>query len=201
MNIPQGPLMLRGSEERTTPTPASPAEATRMVRNSPGPLGMLTPAVWTICLLGSLAMAALVTLTPKGTGWAWGSPVVELRWYLTGLGSAATMIQLIGNLALLAVPAALVVLRWPAWGRPRLLTAAFFPVGTCIELLQWALPLGRVVSPLDAVLNATGAVASGLVVAHLLPRAQYGMSLHRDDDGAESWRDSRGMTAHPAATR
>ena len=171
MNIPQGPLMLRGSEERTTPTPASPAEATRMVRNSPGPLGMLTPAVWTICLLGSMAMAALATLTPRGTGWAWGSPVVELRWYLTGLGSAATMIQLIGNLALLAVPAALVVLRWPAWGRPRLLTALFLPAGTCIELLQWALPLGRVVSPLDAVLNATGAVASGLVVAHLSRRS------------------------------
>jgi hypothetical protein len=31
---------------------------------------------------------------------------------------------------------------------------------------QWLLPLGRVVSPLDAVLNATGAVAAGLVVAH-----------------------------------
>jgi hypothetical protein len=37
-------------------------------------------------------------------------------------------------------------------------------VGTGIELLQWALPLGRVVSPLDAVLNATGAVAVGLLV-------------------------------------
>jgi hypothetical protein len=92
---------------------------------------------------------------------------VELRWYLTGIGSPATMVQLIGNLALLAVPAALVVMRWPAWGRTGPLTALFLSAGTCIELLQWALPLGRVVSPLDAVLNATGAVASGLFVAHL----------------------------------
>jgi hypothetical protein len=37
--------------------------------------------------------------------------------------------------------------------------------GTGIELLQWLLPLGRVVSPLDAVLNATGAVLAGLATA------------------------------------
>jgi hypothetical protein len=34
-------------------------------------------------------------------------------------------------------------------------------------LLQWTLPLGRVVSPVDALLNATGAVITGLVVARL----------------------------------
>jgi hypothetical protein len=134
-------------------------------------MGPLTPTAWTLALLISVAMAVLATLTPEGTGWAWGSPAVELRWYLTGFGSAATMIQLIGNLGLLAVPAALVVMRWPTWGHPRLLTAVFLPAGTCIEFLQWALPLGRVVSPLDAVLNATGAVASGLFVARLRRRS------------------------------
>jgi hypothetical protein len=136
-----------------------------------GPKRADVPVAWTLCFLISVAIAALATLTPEGTGWAWGSPVVELRWYLTGLGSAATMIQLIGNLGLLAVPAALMVLRRPTWGHPRMLTAVFLTAGICIELLQWALPLGRVVSPLDAVLNATGAVASGLFVAHLHRRS------------------------------
>jgi hypothetical protein len=41
------------------------------------------------------------------------------------------------------------------------------PWGTGIELLQWALPLGRVVSPADALLDATGGVAAGPVVTHL----------------------------------
>jgi hypothetical protein len=36
-----------------------------------------------------------------------------------------------------------------------------------IELLQWGLPLGRVVSPLDAVLNTVGALAAGGIVAAL----------------------------------
>jgi hypothetical protein len=121
-------------------------------------------AAW---LLASLAVVALLTLTPEGRGWAWGSPVVELRWYLTGLDSSATVLQLTGNLALLTVPAALAVLAWPALGRVLRLATVSLATGTGIELLQWALPLGRVVSPLDAVLNATGAVAVGLVVAHL----------------------------------
>ena len=122
---------------------------------------------WSVWLLASLALVALLTLTPEGRGWAWGSPVVELRWYLTGLDSSATVLQLAGNLALLAVPAGLAVRTWPALGRLPRLTAVSLAVATGIELLQWALPLGRVVSPLDAVLNATGAVAAGLVVAQL----------------------------------
>jgi VanZ family protein len=44
----------------------------------------------------------------------------------------------------------------------RLLPAAV-ATGASIELLQWALPLGRVVSPVDVLLNACGAVAVGLV--------------------------------------
>jgi hypothetical protein len=114
-----------------------------------------------------LAVVALLTLAPEGQGWAWGSPVVELRWYLTALDSSATVLQLAGNLAILTVPAALAVLAWPALGRPVRLATVSLAAGTGIELLQWALPLGRVVSPLDAVLNATGAIAVGLVVAHL----------------------------------
>jgi hypothetical protein len=122
---------------------------------------------WTVGLVASLAVVALLTLTPEGSGWAWGSPTTELRWYLTGLGSTATLVQLTGNLGLLVVPAALAVLRRPSLGRPPLLATTALATGTGIELLQWALPLGRVVSPLDAVLNATGAVAAGLAVAHL----------------------------------
>ncbi|MGZ8750623.1 MAG: VanZ family protein, partial [Pseudonocardia sp.] len=121
----------------------------------------------TIALLASLAVVALLTLTPDGHGWAWGSPLTEAHWYLSGLDSTATMLQLTGNLSLLTVPAARAVLSWPALGRPRALAVVAFAVSAGIEVAQWALPLGRVVSPLDAVLNATGAIAAGLLTAHV----------------------------------
>jgi hypothetical protein len=122
---------------------------------------------WNVGLLASLALVAALTLTPEGTGWAWGSPVEELTWYLTGLDSTATVLQLVGNLSLLAVPAALAVLRWPELARPARLTGWSLAAGCSIELAQRLLPLGRVVSPVDALLNATGAVVAGLVVSHL----------------------------------
>ena len=101
-----------------------------------------------------------------------GSPVDELRWYVTGLGSEATLIQLVGNLTLLMAPAVLVVLLWPSLGRPARFGALALAAGAAIELLQWALPLGRVVSPLDAVLNAVGALLAGLATAHVQATAE-----------------------------
>ncbi len=116
-------------------------------------------------LLAALAVAWL-TLTPAGgSGWAWGAPLTELRWYATGLDSETTVLQLVGNLALLVPLAVLAVLRRPRLGTPPRLAALAVAAGAGIELLQWALPLGRVVSPVDAALNATGALAAGLVVA------------------------------------
>ena len=116
-------------------------------------------------LLAALAVAWL-TLTPAGgSGWAWGAPLTELRWYATGLDSEATVLQLVGNLVLLVPLAVLAVLRRPRLGTPPRLAALAVAAGAGIELLQWALPLGRVVSPVDAALNATGALAAGLVVA------------------------------------
>ena len=155
----------------------------------------------TVGLLASVAAVALITLTPRGRGWAWGSPAAEARWYLTGLHSTATMLQLAGNLLLLVVPFALGALRWPALRRFPVLAASALAAGSTIEFLQWALPLGRVVSPLDAVLNATGAIAAGLVVAQLravrpsgqvLPRA-YRRSLPEDDAGDAGTADDRDM--------
>lgn len=115
-------------------------------------------------LAAALVVVAALTLTPAGTGWTWGAPLTELRWYATGLDSESTLLQLVGNLALLAVPAGLVVARWPSAGRPARLTAMAVGSATAIEVLQWLLPLGRVVSPLDAALNALGAVVAGLLV-------------------------------------
>src|SRR4051812_32834754 len=139
---------------------------------SPRPLSASPPARrtapggrWSLGMATSLVAVVLITLTPRATGWAWGSPLAEARWYLTGLDSTATMLQLAGNLLLLVVPFGLAAARWPALGRVRLLAGLSLTAGSTIELLQWALPLGRVVSPLDAVLNATGALAAGLVVA------------------------------------
>lgn len=136
-------------------------------RNRPASVGTTTRGVVQLLLGATLIVVAALTLTPDGTGWTWGSPINELRWYVTGLDSTATTRQLLGNLGLLAVPAALVVVLLPSVGRTDRLVALAIAAGTGIELLQYALPLGRVVSPLDALLNATGAVAAGLLVRHL----------------------------------
>lgn len=116
-------------------------------------------------LVVALAVVARLTLTPSGTGYALASPVRELRWYVDGLGSPAATVQLLGNLLLLAVPAFLAVRLWPRLGRPLALVAVALAAGAAIELAQYALPLGRVVSPLDALLNAAGATAAGVVSA------------------------------------
>lgn len=104
--------------------------------------------------LGLAALAllvAVVTLTPAGSGgWAWGDPGTELRWYLTGLDDPSTAGQLVGNLVLLAPVAVLAVARWPGLRSAGRLAATSLAVGAGIETLQWLLPLGRVVSPVDA---------------------------------------------------
>ena len=123
-------------------------------------------------LAGAAAVVVLLTLLPAGGGWEWGAPLAELRWYATGLDSTTTMLQLVGNLLLLAPLAVLAVLRWPAMGGPGRMLLASGATATGIELLQWLLPLGRVVSPLDALLNTTGAVvAGGLVLLLRTPAA------------------------------
>ncbi|TFV80809.1 VanZ family protein [Blastococcus sp. CT_GayMR20] len=118
-------------------------------------------------LVVAAAAVALLTLLPAGRGWAWGAPLSEIRWYVSGWDSPTAMLQLTGNLVLLAPLAALAVFRWPALASPYRLAAAALGAGAQIELLQWLLPLGRVVSPLDALLNATGALVTGLVVQQL----------------------------------
>jgi hypothetical protein len=75
------------------------------------------------------------------------------------------MVELIGNLALLALPAAFAVRVWPRLGQRRVLMAVALAAGTSIETLQWVLAIGRVVSPVDALLNATGAVLAASWVA------------------------------------
>jgi hypothetical protein len=117
-------------------------------------------------LAASLALVALLTLSPSGAGgWAWGDPATELHWYAGAAHSATVTTQLLGNLALLAPSAVLAVLRWPGLRRPVALVPVALAAGATIEALQWTLPLGRVVSPVDALLNAAGAVVVGLMVA------------------------------------
>jgi VanZ like family len=118
-------------------------------------------------LAAAAVAVALLTLVPAGQGWTWGAPLSEARWYLSSLDSPTAMVQLTGNLLLLVPLAVLAVLRWPALATPGRLAAAAMAGGAGIELLQWLLPLGRVVSPLDALLNATGALLAGLVVAQI----------------------------------
>ena len=115
-------------------------------------------------LAAAAALVALLTLLPQGGVTAWGAPVDELRWYAGALTSEATLLQLTGNLVLLAPLAVLAVLRGRRWP-PRRLAAAAVGVAVGIELLQGLLPLGRVVSPVDAVLNTVGALLAGGAVA------------------------------------
>ncbi|MGY1772736.1 VanZ family protein [Blastococcus sp. SYSU D00813] len=123
------------------------------------------PQVPGAALASAALPVVLVTLSPAGAGWTWADPVTELHWYLSGLGSPSVVLQLVGNVLLLAPLAVLAVLRRPVLRRPVPLAAAALAAGTAVELLQWALPLGRVVSPVDALLNAAGAVAGGLLAA------------------------------------
>ena len=76
-----------------------------------------------LLLLASLAAVAVLTLSPAGTGWAWGAPLEELRWYAALSTDART--ELLGNLLLLAPAAAASVLLWPRLGeQPHLIRAA-----------------------------------------------------------------------------
>jgi glycopeptide antibiotics resistance protein len=123
-------------------------------------------------LVAAGALVVLLTLLPHGGTTRWGAPVEELQWYATGLSSEGTMFQLAGNLALLGPLAVLAVLRRPALATPRRLAAAAVAVAVGIELLQWVLPLGRVVSPLDAVLNTVGALLAGGAAALVTGRGR-----------------------------
>lgn len=120
-------------------------------------------------LVGSLLLVALVTLSPTGAGgWAWGDPATELRWYAGAAGSPTAAAQLVGNLLLLVPTAVLAVLRWPTLRRPLALAPAVAAAAASIEVLQRVLPLGRVVSPVDALLNGVGALVAGCLVAGAL---------------------------------
>ena len=112
----------------------------------------------------SCLLVAAVTLTPVGNGWAWADPLDELRWYLADPTAPSVLTQWAGNVLLLVVPAGCAVHIWPQLGRPGTATALAVTSASAIELAQWLLPLGRVVSPLDAALNAAGAVAAAMAV-------------------------------------
>jgi BD-FAE protein len=70
--------------------------------------------------------------------------------------------------------------------------------GTGIELLQWALPLGRVVSPVDATLDAAGAVAAG-VLGGCPASGQEASSAVASGEGP-SRRGNSPVRTRPAAT-
>ena len=123
-------------------------------------------------LVVSCLLVATVTLTPVGIGWAWADPVDELRWYLADPTAPSVLTQWGGNVLLLVVPAACAVHVWPQLGRPGTAMAVAATSASAIELAQWLLPLGRVVSPLDAVLNTAGAVAAAMTVHFLSSGAQ-----------------------------
>lgn len=126
-----------------------------------GPERLLTA----VALLLSLGAVASLTLSSAGTGWAWGAPLQELQWYAALSGQART--QLVGNVLLLTPAAAAATLLWPQLAARPYLPGWTIAAGVTIEVLQWLLPIGRVVSPVDALLNAAGAAAAAFATAHL----------------------------------
>ena len=117
-----------------------------------------------LALVVSCVLVAAVTLTPAGNGWAWADPLEELRWYLADPLEPSVLAQWAGNLLLLVVPAVCAVRLRPYLGRLGTATAVAVSSASAIELAQWLVPLGRVVSPVDAALNAAGAIAAATVV-------------------------------------
>lgn len=93
--------------------------------------------------LGAPAVAWLTRTPAGGSGWEWGAPRTEQRCYGNGLGSEATVQQLVGNLLLLAPLAVLAVSRFPRLSTPPRPAALAVPAGTGLELRRWALPLRR----------------------------------------------------------
>lgn len=130
-------------------------------RAARGPEQLLTA----VALLLSLGAVAILTLSPAGTGWSWGAPLQELQWYAALSGQART--QLVGNVLLLTPVAAAATLLWPRLGTRAYLPGWVLAAGGAIEVLQWLLPIGRVVSPVDALLNAAGAGAVAWSTAQL----------------------------------
>src|SRR4051794_5608173 len=106
------PRPARGGGRPRTRRRARGAGAPGMATTPPRPArgggrprtGRRARGAWALGMATSLVAVALITLTPQGSGWAWGSPLDEARWYLTGLDSTATIEQLAGNLILLVVP-------------------------------------------------------------------------------------------------
>ena len=127
-------------------------------------------------LLSCLAVIALITLLPRGTGWAWADPKTEIGWYLRDPWGPTAFIQWFGNLVLLTVPVGLATAWWP--NRAGLVLGAAATTAVAIETLQGLLPLGRVVSTVDAGLNVLGAV---LMVAGVLTicALRRGLQDHR----------------------
>lgn len=131
----------------------------------------------------SLVVVALAVLTPHGHGWSWGSPLTELRWYATDLSSDQTRVQLLGNLVLLAPTTVLATALWPPVAAPERLVTWGVGAGTAIETLQRLLPIGRVVSPVDALLNATGVVISGHLAARVHEQWRAPLRTHGELTG------------------
>lgn len=158
---------LRG-ERAPAPTAADGRHVSASPDHGPSAARPLRRGALVVALVLALAGTAALTLRPVGDGWTWGAPVIELRWYQEGLRSPGTVVQLVGNLVLLMPAAVAAVLAEPRLARPLLLVPVALGAGSMIELLQWRLPLGRVVSPVDAALNAAGATLAGLLTGLLV---------------------------------
>ncbi|GAA2796039.1 VanZ family protein [Saccharopolyspora taberi] len=89
-------------------------------------------------------------------------PLRDLVDQLYGRPVAAT-VQIAGNLLVLAAFGAFLPMRFAALSRPHRIAVAAAAVSLAIELLQYALRLGRVSSVDDVLLNTAGAVLSSLL--------------------------------------
>lgn len=88
---------------------------------------------------------------------------------LFGEPPATVVVQVGGNLLVLAAFGAFLPMRVPALARPSRIAAAAAATSATIELLQYALHLGRVSSVDDVLMNTTGALIGALLTRRWWP--------------------------------
>ena len=105
-------------------------------------------------------------LTP--TSGAGGLQLVPLRDLLDVLLGADTLVQLVGNLLAFAAVGFFLPIRLrlaPARWVPAVIGLIAAGLSVVVEVLQWVLPLGRVTSVDDVLVNALGATLASLLSA------------------------------------
>ncbi|GAA4596308.1 hypothetical protein GCM10023194_68170 [Planotetraspora phitsanulokensis] len=108
------------------------------------------PWIWMIFTPGTLQLVHLV-------------PLVDLADQITLMSPGAAFVQIVGNLLVFAVLGAMLPVRSARFASLGTVAAVAATSSLTVEVLQYALRIGRVSSVDDVILNTAGAVLAALV--------------------------------------